>query len=124
MSKECKFCGQLSTYAPLDEFKRFKIDIYYCHTCQAEYLYWSNGDISSWSLYTTINDRMYRITYSYPGAGEVHGITRLWYIQDPGNPGTRKNNGCSFISNFDNIEMPEITPHNVNEKIRSYLLFI
>lgn len=114
--KPCTFCGAGATYSPLDELDKHGVDVYFCHPCRAEYLYFWDGQCASTSLYTEINKKMYRWTISSSSAV-------LWYIKNPGTPGTRKNDGIEFIKAFKE-DVPVITPQNVNEKLRTWLIFL
>ena len=113
----CRFCGRVATYAPLEEMDRYNIRVYFCHPCQAEYLFWANDDAASWSLYTTYNGRMYRWTLS------VTGSAQLWHIKTPGIPGTRRNENLEFIRGFVN-DIPNMTPDNFLDKLSIYLVFL
>ena len=115
----CKFCEKSSQYSPLQEMESHGVRVYFCHDCQAEYLYWSDGGSLSTSLYTTINDKMYRWTVS----NNFNAI--LWYVTDPGTPGVRKNKSLKFIKEFVNqAEVTTITPQNIVDKLKTYLLFL
>lgn len=116
----CKFCKQVAPYTPLDEMEAYGVKVYFCVTCQAEYLFWSEADSCSVSLYTEINHKLYRFTT------DKAGIIRLWYIKDPGLPGTRINRNLTLLKVFgtEKNEVSEITPQNINNKIRTWLLFL
>lgn len=100
------------------------IDVHFCFKCNAEYLYWKDdGEQASWSLYVTINERMYRWTHS------AANTAQLWYIKEPGEPGTRKNNGLEFIygcgqySGTQATPIPDINPQNAIDKITLLLVW-
>lgn len=115
--KPCRFCINGASYAPLNEMEKHDIKVYFCHDCKAEYLYFPDGLAASVSLYTEINQRMYRWTVS------SQHVAQLTYIKDPGIPGTRKNENLEFIKSFKK-DYPHITPQNINEKIRVWLVFL
>jgi len=46
----------------------------------------------------------------------------LWYIGEPGEPGVRPNRKLKMLKTFSNP--PEVTPENVERKIRFMLLFL
>lgn len=118
-TKPCKFCNNGAYFSPLQELERHEVGIYFCHLCQAEYLYFNDGSPASCSLYTVINDRMYRWSRS------TADTAQLWWIQVPGEPGVRKNEGLVHLIGFDkNDTIPCITPTNINEKIRTWLVFL
>ncbi|CAM6006096.1 unnamed protein product [Sphagnum balticum] len=79
---------------------------------------------NSISLYTKINDKIYRWTV-YKG---IQGT--LWWVKDPGKPGTRVNKDLVAIKSFgsENIDdpdfLPVLTPSNINEKLRTWLTML
>jgi hypothetical protein len=116
--KPCKFCGKAASYCPLDEMEQYGVKVYFCHPCKAEYLFWPNGVRSSISLYTIINHKTYRWTIL------KENTAQLWYVKDPGIPATRLNHNLDLIKFFNGSDMPELTPQNINDKIRTWLIFI
>lgn len=113
----CKFCNFPPVYAPIDEMEKFDVKIYFCYPCQAEYIYFNSYRLASISLYTDVNNKKYRWTMP------VAGYKQLWLIKDPGVPGTRKNNNLELIRSFKD-DMYEITPINIQEKIKIWLLML
>jgi len=116
LSKLCSYCSGMTAYAPLEEMERHGISIYFCHPCLAEYVYFQSGTLASQSLYTTINHRMYRYSISYGGT------TQLRFIGQPGIPGQRPNRDTQLIKTF--RDTPDLTPQNINEKLRTWLIFL
>jgi hypothetical protein len=111
----------MAGYAPLDEMESHGVGVFFCHPCKAEYLYFQSGDLASSSLYTEINGRMYRWTMAYGGCG------MLWFVKEPGIPGKKKNEGLEAVKSFDPDKgdiVPQLTPSNINEKLRTYLVFL
>src|SRR5579885_549689 len=112
----CKFCQQEVPYKPLKEMEEHGIDVHFCYKCNAEYLYWKekdeDGDLVSWSLYVEISGKMYRWTYS------TAETAQLWWIKDPGKPGTRRNYdlqfiyGCGKKSSYESTAIPDMNPQN------------
>lgn len=90
----------------------------FCYRCSAEYIYFLDEKPFSISLYTTINDKMYRWT-TYRHCKD----SQLWYVKNPGIPGVRRNSGLEFIKAF-NLDAPKITPDNISNKLPIYLLFL
>lgn len=122
--KECRFCLKPPVSTPLDEMKRHNIEVYFCYTCKAEYLYWNDGELASWSLYITHHDKMYRWTVSvWQSETGLKNTGQLWYVKDPGIPGTRKNSNLQLIKTFTE-DFPAITPENFPIKLPTYLIFI
>lgn len=115
--KPCQFCANGASYAPLDEMEKHGVKVYFCYECRAEYLYFSDGLAASVSLYTEINQRMYRWTVT------SQNVAQLIYIKNPGIPGTRKNENLEFIKSFQK-DFPQVTPQNINEKLRTWLVFL
>jgi hypothetical protein len=119
--RDCKFCQNKPTYSPLDRMEEFGIKVYFCHPCQAEYLYFSregviNEEPSSASLYVKVNNKMYRWSVLSDGRGQ------LWLVNKPGIPGSKINEGYESV--FHTYEVSNITPQNIKEKIRTWLMFM
>lgn len=94
----------------------------FCEKCLAEYVYWSEGDEIPFvtNLYITINDKMYRWSRDYH-----EGKGRLWYVEEPGEPGSRPNKKLKLLKTFHKAdETPNITPQNIVEKVKLILLFM
>ena len=124
--KPCKFCQQMATYAPLDELEIYGVKVFYCYQCKAEYLYYTSGGTpttyASVSLYTEINNKMYRWTIIENGHGKS---ARLWWIKNPGIPGTRINSDLESVVYFEDFVPPsDITPQNIMNKISLWLPFV
>jgi hypothetical protein len=119
----CQFCQTETAYAPLMDMKGHA-EIFFCSNCQAEYLYYTYGTetISAFSisLYTEINDKMYRWTIYRDFY--IHRAT-LWWVGDPGIPGVKSNRKMKCLWSCSE-EMPELTPQNVKEKISHWLSFL
>lgn len=112
----CNFCQQQTKNATFGDLERYGMKVNFCHTCLAEYVFYSDGALSHWSLYTTINEKMYRWTVNSASAW-------LRLIGTPGIPGVSQNEDLKNIRVFkENI--PEINPSNISEKLRTYLLFL
>ncbi len=94
-----------------------QFEVYYCYDCSYEYVLLGSG-IENHHLYVTINNRMYR--WSVEDEGK---LARLWYIGEPGIPGVRANQKLSHIKSFKEY-FPEITPQNIERKLRFILLFL
>jgi hypothetical protein len=118
-TKECKFCFGSAVNAPLQELAYYGIDIYFCHDCKAEYLFYQSGNTASVSLYTEINGKTYRWSATPP-------IYRIWLIRVPGIPGQKRNEGTVVVKSFkdDTGELSKVNPSNVNEKLKTWLVFI
>lgn len=117
----CKFCKNDAPYSPISEMEHHGVKVFFCHPCQAEYLIFEDRTLASTSLYTQINHKMYRWTVSSVGTGT------LSHIIDPGVPGVRKNGKVTQIKYFDPRKgetFPLLTPQNVNDKLRTWLLFL
>jgi hypothetical protein len=96
-------------------------DVYFCHRCQAEYVYFRrSSSLANTSLYTTIGGRMYRWSIA-------RSIGQVWYIKTPGEPGVRRNEGMELVKSFcpeAGESIPQLTPANINEKLRTWLVFL
>lgn len=114
----CRFCQQATRYSPIREMENINVKVHWCEVCQAEYLRFADSDKAyTCSLYTIINQRMYRWTTN------AHGNAWLYYIKEPGVPGERPNRGIQWILTLNNVA-DKLTPQNINAKIRTYLLFL
>lgn len=117
----CRFCQKDARYAPIAELDAHGMKVYFCDECSAEYVFYAAGLLSHYSLYTTINTKMYRWTRSM----SAYSGGRAWlrYIETPGIPGAVANKDVSLIKTFFG-DVPDITPQNINEKLKTYLVFI
>jgi hypothetical protein len=120
-NKDCQFCLKSATRSPLEEMARHGVDVYFCHTCKAEYLYWGDKELASWSLYTIHHDKMYRWTVAMEGF--MSEGAQLWYVKEPGIPGVKPNSKLELIKTFME-DAPDITPENFPIKLPTYLVFI
>lgn len=96
------------------------VDVYFCHPCLAEYLYFRDSDNSnSCSLYTHLNGKQYRWTTT------ATGRATLWYIKTPGTTGKQIGRGLQSLFTL-SVEdnQPVITPENVARKIKTILVFL
>jgi len=107
----------MAGYHPLEAMERHNVSVYFCHPCQAEYLFFRDGSRASVSLYTTIKDKMYRWTVTSVGSAQ------LWHVKEPGVPGVKVNEGMFTVKSFSG-NIPQLTPDNINEKVRTWLLFL
>lgn len=119
----CKYCNQEVPYRPLEVMERHNIKVHFCDACQAEYLYWANGVQNSVSLYTVINSKTYRWTVYK----EIQAT--LWWVKTPGEPGTRVNQDLTMLKSFGGRDdepdpLPILTPTSINEKLRTWLIFL
>jgi hypothetical protein len=98
------------------------LKVNFCVKCLAEYVYWAEGDEIPFvtNLYITINNKMYRWSRDYH-----EGKGRLWYVEEPGEPGIRANKKLKLLKTFHKAdETPHITPQNIVEKVKMILLFM
>lgn len=114
--KPCQFCGLDANYTPLDKMERHSVGVHFCYNCNAEFLYYKSGAKASFSLYTKINNKLYRWTV----AGQSGTI---WYVDKPGVPGVSVNEGMTAVKTFYD-DVPDITPQNINDKLKTWLLFL
>jgi len=114
MTRLCNFCQKETIYVPLIVSPKHQFEVYYCYDCEAEYVD-NTGGIH---LYTTLNGTMYRWSIEVGGT-----IGRLWRVGEPGIPGERPNRKMRLIKNFKE-HIPEITPQNIQEKLKLILVFM
>jgi hypothetical protein len=119
----CRFCQQTqAVYSPLEPMESYGCKIFFCHPCQAEYLFYSRDNILTsfvgFSLYATISEKMYRWSVH---TNETRAT--LWWVKTPGIPGTRINRDLiSLLQIYD--DLPTITPQNIEARIRKWLLLL
>lgn len=112
----CRFCKNPAEHKPLPEAETLNMKIYFCFICGAEYSTYCGKLNIYYSLYTFINDRLYRWS--------TGGVTSyLYYISGPGTPGMKANSGVALVTSF-NTDLVQMTPQNVNEKIKTILTFL
>lgn len=115
--KVCKFCKCQADHKPLETVQDY-IDIYYCYPCNTEYLFFIESDeLWGYSIYTYINNSLYRWSNSGMGNG-------IWHIEKPGVPGKSKNEGMTLVKAFRQDPLPDINPENINSKIKTWLPFL
>lgn len=120
----CRFCEKEADYAPLPEMEEYNIKIFYCKKCQAEYVFYESGKLANYSLYVTINDKLYRWAVTVGGAH-----ARMSYVEYPGIPGFKRNQGLQTLATFGTCgqngnQIPDITPSNIPQKLRTYLVML
>lgn len=129
----CRFCNQLVTYAPLqvDIRTRIGFDLFFCSPCQTEYSYkdasnifYKHAILESFSLYTTINDKLYRVHYQINDSrlGFQKDKMYIWYVKTPGIPGVSPNRNVKLIKSFKH-DGNFLTPQNVNARLQTWLAF-
>ena len=62
MNPICDFCQTSPAHAPVPTMEQRGIKVYFCTTCDAEYIYFRDGTRCSVSLYTKLHDKTYRWT--------------------------------------------------------------
>lgn len=108
----CSFCQTSVPPAPIQSLAAFGIDVYFCYTCNAEYVDYKNK--ITVSLYTSIEDKLYRWSiYDH-----AH---RLYSYKTFGIPGKSVNTGAKLLAT---LPPSDIHPHNVRNKIKLFLTFI
>jgi hypothetical protein len=122
MTHPCQFCLGEAQYAPLEVMTQYGYEIYFCATCQAEYIYYNTPNIkaTSVSLYAEVKDKLYRWTAYREGAEIRH---TLWWVREPGLPGIKANRKMKCLLSYKE-EMPIITPKNIQSKIFSWLPYL
>lgn len=118
---KCLFCFNLATPAPQKKLDAYGIYVRFCHKCMVEYIsHEDRSKVNYYSLYTTINDKVYRWTVS---TLERPLYAWLRHVQNPGIPGYMINKDMVVIKRFKD-DIPNITPQNINEKVKTYLIFL
>lgn len=129
MAKQCKFCLGKAHYICVSEIEMNDMYTYICELCNAEYLYWIvQNSLVSWGLFTEVGDKLYK--WKMAPSYNKFGFGTIFYIPGivPSKSGFRQYlpvvRELQHIKSFTNIEQMTITPSNINEKIRTYLLFL
>ena len=121
---KCLYCQKEARFVPVSRRAR-TLYIYFCDDCKAEYVFFEEGKdapLFSHGLYVVINDRTYRWTVYPGGSGDSKPLGTLSSIGEPGIPGERFNRRVRRVTSFD--DFPEITPHNIEQKVRIILTFL
>lgn len=116
----CDFCKQEAPHTPIQALESKGLKIYFCENCNTEYTLWNDQTPAARHMYVTINDKLYRWTITRAGQG-VKAYLR--YYKDPGIPGAMVNRNQELLQIFTE-SIPEITPDNIEQKIRFILLFL
>jgi len=133
----CQYCQQPTESIHLPEFDDYGAFIRFCHACQAEQLCWSSDEaIISNSLYAKINNRLYRWTVASSPVVDQLGIPfnivgSLWHVIDAigyepgmGTFHTREIANMEHIKTFRGEIAPILTPQNIEQKIRTWLMML
>lgn len=116
----CHFCKvRLNHYIYETPFST-KISVYFCTDCVAEFMYLKNN--RRISLYTSINNSMYRISYYLSDLHDKIYNYELWFIEEPGIPGKSINKKLKLITSISHDL--NVNPANVNKKIKTILTFL
>jgi hypothetical protein len=116
----CQFCQQPAPYSPIEELETIAVSAYWCDNCQAELLYFKDSDhVNSWSLYVAFNNRVYRWTVG------ASGNAALIYVKNAELPRTRVSQDVEKLLLIPRgSTQPVITPQNIEQKVKTYLLFL
>lgn len=114
-SVKCLFCPNPPEYKPLAEMEQHSAKVFFCFKCNAEYTLWNGNQNKYYSLYTVINNKMYRWS-----SNNHSGY--LYYIKTPGTPGIKANADMVLVKAFPDLQS-SITPINIKEKIKIILTF-
>lgn len=112
----CRFCKNPAQHKPLKEAQLVGVEVYFCFNCGAEYSTYGDRENIYYSLYTFINNKLYRWSL---GGTTVY----LSHIGMPGEPGVRVNEEVKVILAFPEEEI-NVNPQNVNDKTKTILLFL
>lgn len=115
--RSCIYCKENIPYESISELEILGIKVYFCFVCQAEHLYFSNDNLASVSLYTTINSNLYRWTMP------CKGNNQLWLVKNQELPFSRKKSNTELVKCFDEISY-NVNPKNVYKKIKNLLIFL
>lgn len=119
MITQCKFCQKDMAYVPLTVSRSGRsatFHAHYCHNCNYEFV--PLGNMKNHHLYRMVGGRMYRWTYE-----ETTNVARIWYIGQPGVPGVSPNKDLKLLKTFEE-HFPEVTPQNVEDKLKLVLVFL
>ena len=115
---KCKFCSQETKCVDNSNVAVFAV-VYACESCWADHMYIGNEIRPiTVSLYTQIGDKVYMWTVT----DTLRGF--LWYVKDLANCYTRNTAGLELLKQFNDIDNVNVTPANVHEKIKTWLLII
>lgn len=112
---KCRYCNKDAPYTPLEKYEKLGIKIYFCVSCQAEYVF-QHEHAWSESIYISIGHRMFRWTL-------IGRSGQIWHIGKPGVPGHLENQELSFLKEF-RYNIPNITPNNIHQKLQTWLPFL
>jgi hypothetical protein len=109
----CKFCAKNLTYVGFIS----KNDKYYsCFDCNVQYQY-ADGFRECTKLYTKINDRVYVASIDFSG------LTVYYFDTDQVTVSDMETRVKHHFKSFKPEVMPDITPENVNRKLKTILVF-
>lgn len=112
----CSFCGKVTPEVKCDGLNKHGLDVYYCNECSTEYLYWSDGKFAGIYLYVNIGERSYRwSTNSDKTKGYLRRCQPSPHAETP--------YPVKLLASFD-APLPEITPDNIEQKVKTMLVFL
>lgn len=115
--KICQFCNNKATHQPVPEMEKHGVKVFFCNPCQAEYVLFTDSSLAYTSIYTEINQKLYRWTISSISAN-------LYQIGIPGTPGVSTNQNVKHIKHFNINQISEINPSNIKNKLKLILTFL
>jgi hypothetical protein len=114
-NNNCHYCDNfLLLEIKLVELNSLRINVYYCSQCDVDYLC-LNDKLVSVSIYTTINNNIFRYTVS------LNGKSQLCKVQEQYKH-SRNITKDKIILRFENAK--DITPENFKEKLQHWLIFL
>ena len=119
--KICSFCHQDMPHCPLKILEKRQYQVYFCQTCSAEFLFFKNT-LKSISLYTNYQNKLYRWTTQADKSS-----AQLRQYKEPGIPGVKPNRGSVLLYSMVKERgdfIPDLFPHNLQDKIKNWLMFI
>lgn len=118
----CIFCQSTLSTIQSDYFSYIQEDcnifIFFCNHCYADFITFKNLSLASSSLYTVINNHTYK--WSQP----PNLSKKLWIIPNGQIPCFPVKPHPSLLIKQFSPSSPNLSPHNINKKIKTLLAFL
>jgi len=120
VKKYCQYCQkEVINSLYIDDLAEVNINIYFCNNCNVEYLYFDKSDtFISKSIYTSINNIVYR------WVDPSFGSCQLIKVCSNTIPDLKRYNLTNHIIIKCNKGEIEISPSNINKKVKNILLLL
>lgn len=126
--KICLFCKSKLEYCPSSHYDDSQLLCYVCKDCPIKYVYFMQGALGMYSMFVNLKDKEYRWDFYHPDSSYKDStIYQINYLINKNHIPVYKYGMCINCTSSKSlliIDNPQnITPQNVAQKLKTYLLF-